>query len=148
MGSLNSFNYFQVLQPLYQSFADWTKSTNYNSYNRHFHVPQFFQFPSKIEVLIFLFVFFQFYSVVSRGSKRCKYASSFLFIYFFIITSDLQYNHKANLVSCTQRVSGELGISQSSVTHQLHDLCKSFWNYWIVPHILPKYCKTFDSTNT
>ena len=29
----------------------------------------FFQFPSKAQVLIFLFTFFQFYSVVSRDSK-------------------------------------------------------------------------------
>ena len=29
----------------------------------------FFQFPSKVEVLILLFTFFQFYSVVSRDSK-------------------------------------------------------------------------------
>ena len=41
----HSSSYFQVLQSLYQSFDDCTKSTNYNWYNRHFHVPQFFQFP-------------------------------------------------------------------------------------------------------
>ena len=29
----------------------------------------FFQFPSKVEVLILLFTFFQFYSVISRNSK-------------------------------------------------------------------------------
>ena len=34
--------YFQVLQSLYQSFGDCTKSSNYNWYNRHFHMPQFF----------------------------------------------------------------------------------------------------------
>ena len=33
------------------------------------HVSQFFQFPSKVLVLIFLFAFFQFYSVVSQGGK-------------------------------------------------------------------------------
>ena len=36
----------------------------------------FFQFPRKIEVLIFLLVFFQFYTVVSRISKVHKSASS------------------------------------------------------------------------
>ena len=35
-------HYFWVLQSLYQSFGDYTKSTNYNWYHRHFHVPQFF----------------------------------------------------------------------------------------------------------
>ena len=48
-------------------FGDCIKSTNYNRYNRHFHIPQFFQFPSKAKVLILLFAIFQFYSVV-----RCK----------------------------------------------------------------------------
>ena len=42
-----------------QSFGDCTKSTNYNWYHQHF------QFPSKVLVLIFLFAFFQFYSVAS-----------------------------------------------------------------------------------
>ena len=54
-----------------------------------------FQFPSKVEVLILLFTFFQFYSVVSRDSKIDYFASSlffFLFFFFFfliIIKSDL-----------------------------------------------------------
>ena len=34
--------YFQVLLSLYQSFGCCIKSTNYNWYKRHFHVPQFF----------------------------------------------------------------------------------------------------------
>ena len=58
--------YFQVVQSLNQSF---TKSTNYNWYDRHFHVLQFFQFPCKFEVLILLFTFSQFYSVFNRDSK-------------------------------------------------------------------------------
>ena len=41
----------------------------------------FFQFPSKVEVLIFLFVAFQFYSVVSWDSKVYTSASS-LFLLF------------------------------------------------------------------
>ena len=39
-----------------------------------FHV--FFQFPCKVEVLILLFTFLQFYSVVSRDSKVLNFASS------------------------------------------------------------------------
>ena len=39
LDGLHSFSYFQVLQSLYQSFCDSTKSANYNWYNRHFHVP-------------------------------------------------------------------------------------------------------------
>ena len=47
--------YFQVLQSLYQFFGNCNKSTNYNWYQRHFHVPQFFQFLSEVQVLIFFF---------------------------------------------------------------------------------------------
>ena len=39
-----------------------------------FHI--FFQFPSKVEVLILFFTFFQIYSVVSRDSKIDNFASS------------------------------------------------------------------------
>ena len=42
-----------------------------------FHI--FFQFPSKVEVLILLFTFFQFYSVVSRDRKVDNYVSSLSF---------------------------------------------------------------------
>ena len=48
----------------------------------------FFQFPSKVEVLILLFTFFQFYSVVSRDSKVDYFSSSlffFLFFFFFFV---------------------------------------------------------------
>ena len=37
------------------------KSTNYNWYDCQIHVPQFFQFLRKVEELILLFIFFQFY---------------------------------------------------------------------------------------
>ena len=39
----------------------------------------FFQFPTKVEVLILLFTFFQSYSVVSRDSKVDTFASSLCF---------------------------------------------------------------------
>ena len=51
----------------------------------HLNVPQFFQFPSKVEVLIPLFTFFQFYSVVSRDSKVDYFASSLYFIFFLLL---------------------------------------------------------------
>ena len=46
------------------------------------HVPQIFQFHSKVEVLILHFTFFQFYSVVSRDSK-VDYFASFLYYYYY-----------------------------------------------------------------
>ena len=53
------------------------KSTNHNWYNCHLYVPQFFQFPSKVEVLILLFTFFQFYCVVSWDSTVYNFANYF-----------------------------------------------------------------------
>ena len=74
---------FLFPSPLYQFFGDCTKSSNYNWYHCHFHVPHsFFQFPSKKEELIFLFVFFHFYSVISQNSK-INYLASSLFFFFF-----------------------------------------------------------------
>ena len=48
----------------------------------------FFQFPSKVEVLILLFTFFQFYSVFSRNSKVDNFANS-LYLLLIIIKSGL-----------------------------------------------------------
>ena len=80
LNCLHSSFYFQVPQSLYQSFGDCTKCINYNSYNRYFHVPQFFQFSSKVQVLILLFAFFQFCSVVSRDWKIHNPAGSHFFV--------------------------------------------------------------------
>ena len=44
----------------------------------------FFQFPSKVEVLIPLFTFFRFYSVVSRNSKVNNFASSLCFCWLLL----------------------------------------------------------------
>ena len=84
--SSNLLYYFQVLQSLYKSFGDSTKSTNYNWYYCHFHIPQLFQFLSKVEVLIPLFTFFWFNSMVRWDSQVHNSASSlsfFLSFFFF-----------------------------------------------------------------
>ena len=67
---------------MYQS-----KSTNYNWYNRHFYVPQFFQLPSLVEVFIFLFTFFQFYFGVSRDSKVHNLASSLFIVVVVVVVT-------------------------------------------------------------
>ena len=41
----------------------------------------------------------------------------------------------ANTVSSTRRVSGEPGISQSSVVRHVHELGKNICYCWIVPHV-------------
>ena len=45
----------------------------------------FFQFPCKAQLLILLFTFFQFYSVVSRNSKGDNFANSLFFCWLIII---------------------------------------------------------------
>ena len=50
-----------------------------------FHI--FFQFPSEVEVLIFLFIFLQFCNVVSRDSKVLNSVSSFFFLDYYRIWS-------------------------------------------------------------
>ena len=47
----------------------------------------FFQFPSKVEVLILLFTFFQFYSVVSWDSKVNNFAISLFFVDYYKVWS-------------------------------------------------------------
>ena len=59
------------------------KSTNYNWYNRHFNVPPCFPFLGKVEVLISLFAFFQFYFVVSRDDKVHNSASSLFLVDYY-----------------------------------------------------------------
>ena len=48
----------------------------------------FFQFPSKVQVLILLFTFFQFYSLVSRDSKVDNFANS---LFFFLLLLSLLF---------------------------------------------------------
>ena len=107
LDSLHSSSYFQVLQPLYQSFGDCTKCTNYNWYHHHFHVPQFFLFPSKVKVLIFLFTSFQFYSMVSQDSKIYNFASSLFFfcwllpgLIIWLRSGDLFLSHNPREFMC------------------------------------------------
>ena len=45
----------------------------------------FFQFPNKVEVLIFFFTFFQFYFVISRDKKVDYFAISLFFLFLLII---------------------------------------------------------------
>ena len=52
--------------------------------NVTFMFHSFFPFPSKVEVFILLFTFFQFYSMVSRDNKVHNFANSLLSIHLFI----------------------------------------------------------------
>ena len=64
-----------------------SKSTNHNWHNRHFNVPQLFQFSIKVEVLILLFTLLQIYSVVRRNSKVDNFSNSLLFVDYYKVWS-------------------------------------------------------------
>ena len=71
--------YFQVLQSLYQSFND---CTNYNWYNRHFHIPELFfnSLASSRYLSLFLHSFtFTLYATVTVKSS-VQHVLSFLLI--------------------------------------------------------------------
>ena len=79
-----------------------------------------FQFSSKVEVLILLFTFFQFYPLVSRDTKVDNFADFFLFFFFFCWLL-------LGLVFCPR--FGDLFVYQKS--HR--SLCVIFWDrYWVV----------------
>ena len=95
---LHSSYYFQVLLSLYQYFC--TKSTNYNWYNRHFHVPQFFQFLSKAEIFILLFTVFNF-SQWSAGKAKSPILQVLFFVvvdYYKVWSSGWDYAIRLNLI--------------------------------------------------
>ena len=69
---------------------------NYNWDHRHPHVPQISLFFGKVQVLVFLFAFFDFHSVVRWDGKIHKTTRSlfFIFIFYFVnhhkvLSSDL-----------------------------------------------------------
>ena len=60
-------------------------------------------------------------------------------------SEDILQAIEANPASSTP--SGKLGISLSSVVSHFHDLGKKHWRSAELCLILPKHCKTFDSTS-
>ena len=76
LDSLHPSHYFQVLQSLYQSFGDCTELTITIIITVTF---MFFQLPSKVNVLIPLLAFFQFYSVL-RWDRKVHNSANSLFL--------------------------------------------------------------------
>ena len=79
-----------TLPPTFQSFSPFNnplvtvlKEPNTIGIIFIFMFHSFFLFPSKVEVLILLFTFFQIYSVVNRDSKVDNFAS-FLFLLIIV----------------------------------------------------------------
>ena len=103
ISAMMKFGWFQLVPNFFTSsvpctiLGDYTENPNYNWFKRHFHVPVF-QFPRNVQILIFLFVFFQFYTLVSRDSKIYKSASA-LFCWLFLglvvcLRIDLSLGHE------------------------------------------------------
>ena len=65
--------------------------------------------------------------VAVRDIRRARHL---IFVWFVIFTTS------TNQANCSQRVSGELSVSQSNVVCLLHNLGKSIWSCRIVPHII------------
>ena len=94
----------------------------------------FFQFPSKVEVLVLLFTFFQFYSVVSQDSK-VDYFSSSLFLLIIIMSvllagirwSVCMLNYHRNLCVEFSRTDAVLCIYHLLVWSNLNFLHISQW---------------------
>ena len=75
---------------MYQSFDDCTKSTNYNRYNRRFHVPQFVCFFSPLArsryLSFFLFFSFSFnFTLWATNSTILQVLFFLFFSYFFCV---------------------------------------------------------------
>ena len=69
--------------PIFNSSSSRSKRSTHKWYQRYTHVPQLSKFSSKVHVLVSLFIFFEFHSVVRRDCKLLYTAS---FIFLLIIT--------------------------------------------------------------
>ena len=91
---------------------------------------RFFQFPTKVQVLILLFTFFQLYFVVSRNSKVYNSANS-LFLLFLIIN---RYDRLAEIrwsvyIFKSQR---SLCVSSSTMDSELCIYHLFLWSNYII----------------
>ena len=94
----------------FQTFPNCTKNINYSWYQCHFHVPQFFQFSSKVEVPMLLFTFFQFYSVVNWDSNVHNRQ---VFFFFFVLFYKIRSSVEIRWSDCTSKSHRSLCISSS-----------------------------------
>ena len=93
-----------ISQSLYQSFGDCTKGTNYDWYNGHFNIPQFFQFSSKVVILIFIFNFSQFYNYYFYYYfKSCEFLTS---VFAGCISLESEWQHVSSSLQDSSQYSG------------------------------------------
>ena len=79
---LRLFFDFQLLKSSYLNSRDRSERTNCNWYQYHFHVPLKFFVCSLVRLLITLFFFFDFQSVVNLD-RKVDYLVLFFFFFFF-----------------------------------------------------------------
>ena len=141
--------YFQVLHFLHHSFHDSTKSTDYNWYNRHVHVPQLLFLSILIQGRLYVLRFFFSFTQWSTGSFLLLlllvvvvvvvlvfvcYASLGISHFYDRLTSPLEYFHKTYtlltqyiLIKFCQVV--QLIVPQSAISNSLFYF--DFWNHQI-----------------
>ena len=92
----------------------------------------FFQFSSKVEVLILLFTSFQFYSVVSRDSKVDNFVNSLFFCWLFVKSGRLSEIWRS---MCLSKSYGSLCVSFSRTDPGLCIYHLFLWSIKISLHI-------------
>ena len=87
LDGLHSSSYFKVFEYWYQSFGGCTKSTNYNSYNRHLHDPLFFfSIPLKGWRTYTSFRFISMLFSCPAGQQSSQFGKFPFFFFFFFFT--------------------------------------------------------------
>ena len=71
-------------------------STNCNWYNRHFHVPQYFQFPSKVKVYSFFSLSFNF-NLWSTGTEKSTILKVLFSLFFFFLLIIIRFGRLAKI---------------------------------------------------
>ena len=111
---LHSSSYFQVLQSLYQSFGNSTKNTNYNWYNRHFHVPQFFF--NSLARSMYLSLFSLSFDFTLWSGRTAKFTIlQVLFFLLIVIRSDRLVEIRGSV--CISKSQRSLCVSISTTKH-------------------------------
>ena len=88
LDNLHPSHYFRVLQSLYRSFSDSTKSTNYNRYKCYFHDPQFF---NTLASSRYLYLFLHSINLTLWSAGKAK---STILEFFFLLLITLVYKNK------------------------------------------------------
>ena len=92
----HSSSVFQFRLSLFQAFGNSSKQANYYWY--YLHVPQLFQLLCKIQILVYLFAFFHFYSKTVGIVKSTRYQKLiFFFDFFFFLSLGLTFWSELNL---------------------------------------------------